>query len=323
MAKLTFRRVVHVLHRYYAVAGLPVLGGVLFLFGSLFFLPEAASHRSHVIGATCFIAGSVCYLVAPLMDFVELQINLSNLVDQIPQPSSGDDSQFEILYKSQLLQMQRATALLFCVAGVCFLAGSCLFYPSRHSTTWYTHGDWLYITGCLLSGMGSIFALLTAVELGKTAKTGLWSSWSAPPSLSPPGGEDGEQAHQMPSLLRRVCWLTLSDEEATVLSCVLYLVGNTLFVCGTLLFFPDILRRAREFEVGWDVPLENGAVFFFASGSVVFTLGAGVDLGVVVRSGRREHARSDGDNSSLWWHCSSHKKGVGEDVGEASKLVRP
>ena len=32
MAKLTFRRVVTVLHRYYAVACLPVIGGVLFLF---------------------------------------------------------------------------------------------------------------------------------------------------------------------------------------------------------------------------------------------------------------------------------------------------
>ena len=37
-----------------------------------------------------------------------------------------------------------------------------------------------------------------------------------------------------------------------------------------------------------DVPLEDGAVSFFAAGSVVFTLGAGVDLGVVVRYGRRE-----------------------------------
>ena len=105
MAKLTFRRVVTVLHRYYAVACLPVIGGVLFLFGSLFFLPEAASHRSHVIGATCFISGSLCYLIAPLMDFVELQINLTNLVDQIPSPSSRDDSPWEILYKSQLLQV--------------------------------------------------------------------------------------------------------------------------------------------------------------------------------------------------------------------------
>ena len=106
MAKLTFRRVVTVLHRYYAVACLPVIGGVLFLFGSLFFLPEAASHRSHVIGATCFISGSLCYLIAPLMDFVELQINLTNLVDQIPSPSSRDDSPWEILYKSQLLQVR-------------------------------------------------------------------------------------------------------------------------------------------------------------------------------------------------------------------------
>ena len=104
MAKLTFRRVVTVLHRYYAVACLPVVGGVLFLFGSLFFLPEAASHRAHVIGATCFIAGSFCYLIAPLMDFMELQINLTNLVDQVPSPSSGGDSRFEVLYKSQLLQ---------------------------------------------------------------------------------------------------------------------------------------------------------------------------------------------------------------------------
>ena len=137
--------------------------------------------------------------------------------------------------------MQRATALLYCVSGVCFVAGSCLFYPSRYSTTWYTHGDWLYITGCLLSGMGAIFALLTAIELGKTAETGLWSSWA---TLS--DGKEEKRAKGTPSMLQRVCCLTLTDEEAAVLSCVLYLVGNALFVMGTLLFFPDILRRARE-----------------------------------------------------------------------------
>ena len=107
-----------------------------------------------------------------------------------------------------------------------------------------------------------------------------------------------------------------------MLSCVLYLVGNALFVMGTLLFFPDILRRAREFEVGWDVPLENGAVFFFAAGSVVFTLGAGVDLGVVVRSGRREQAGPASEVSSLWWHCGSSRAGKDGDArGEVRKLV--
>jgi len=40
------------------------------------------------------------------MDFVELQINLTNLVDQIPSPSSRNDSRWEILYKSQLLQVR-------------------------------------------------------------------------------------------------------------------------------------------------------------------------------------------------------------------------
>tara|TARA_B100000795_G_scaffold254322_1_gene225123 strand:- start:957 stop:1604 length:648 start_codon:yes stop_codon:yes gene_type:complete len=213
--------------------------------------------------------------------------------------------------------MQRATALLYCVSGVCFVAGSCLFYPSRYSTTWYTHGDWLYITGCLLSGMGAIFALLTAIELGKTAETGLWSSWA---TLS--DGKEEKRAKGTPSMLQRVCCLTLTDEEAAVLSCVLYLVGNALFVMGTLLFFPDILRRAREFEVGWDVPLENGAVFFFAAGSVVVTLGAGVDLGVVVRSGRREQAGPASEVSSLWWHCgSSRARKDGDARGEVRKLV--
>ena len=214
--------------------------------------------------------------------------------------------------------MQRATALLYCVAGVCFVAGSFLFYPSRYSTTWYTHGDWLYICGCLLSGMGAIFALLTAIELGKTAQTGLWSSWSAPLS-APSDREEDKRAHET---LRRVCCLTLTDEEAAVLSCILYLFGNALFVMGTLLFFPDILRRAREFGDGLDVPLEDGAVFFFAAGSVVFTLGAGVDLGVVVRYGRREQDGPVSDVSSLWWHCCSRRTTrTAGDAGEVRKLV--
>ena len=214
--------------------------------------------------------------------------------------------------------MQRATALLYCVSGVCFVAGSCLFYPSRYSTTWYTHGDWLYITGCLLSGMGAIFGLLTAVELGKTADTGLWSSWA---KMS--DGKEDKRARETPArCCSRVCCLTLTDEEAAVLPCVLYLVGNALFVMGTLLFFPDILRRAREFEVGWDVPLENGAVFFFAAGSVVVALGAGVDLGVVVRSGRREQAGPASEVTSLWWHCgSSRARKDGDARGEVRKLV--
>ena len=232
MAKLTFRRVNHVMHRYYVVASLPVVGGVLFLFGSLFFVPEAASHRSHIIGATCFIIGSVCYLIAPVMDFCELQVNLENLADQAP-PSRSRDSHFEVLYKSQLLQMQRATTILYSVAGVCFIVGSILFYPSRYSTMWYTHGDWLFISGCLLSGVGATLALLTALELRKTADDAapgvdersvgaeqaveIGAAAGAAPAGAPPP----------PSLLRRMCCCTLSDEAAQLVEMICVLASLT------------------------------------------------------------------------------------------------
>ena len=71
-----------------------------------------------------------------------------------------------------------------------------------------------------------------------------------------------------------------------------------------------------------DVPLEDGAVSFFAAGSVVFTLGAGVDLGVVVRYGRREQDGPVSDVSSLWWHCCSRRTTrTAGDAGEVRKLV--
>ncbi len=56
-------------------------------------------------------------------------------------------------------------------------------------------------------------------------------------------------------------------------------------------------------------------------GSVVVTLGAGVDLGVVVRSGRRQHAGPDGEGGSLWWHGARRKEGGGD--GGAGAQPKP
>lgn len=275
MGKITFRRVVHVAHTYYGVVSLPVLGSVLFFLGSFTFLPgglvipgwfDASVRSQQLFGATSFLLGSVCFFVAPLLDFLELQFNLENLAEHPGLPpdehleSERKAARYEYLYKATLLQVQRANTLLYMLAGVCFVVGSCMFYANRNSTVWYTHGDWLYIAGCLLSGMGALVGLLTAVQLRQTAQ------------------QKEEQLY---------CW-RVSDEAATISSCTLYLIGNGVFIVGALLFFPQVLEAAARFSVGLDNTMSDGAVGFFAIGSILFLCGALIDLGVVVRTGIRK-----------------------------------
>lgn len=75
---------------------------------------------------------------------------------------------------------------------------------------------------------------------------------------------------------------------------------------------------------GLDVPLENGAVIFFALGSLVVTVGAAVDLGVVVRSGRRERAAPDGTGgrNSNYGAIDGRRPAPASGSGEAWSLVR-
>ena len=96
-----------------------------------------------MFGASSFVIGSFCFLLAPLLDFFDLQFNLGNLAEN-PGTIPDEDlleaerkaARYEYMYKYALLQIQRATAMLYILAGVCFVVGSLMFYPNRYSTLW-------------------------------------------------------------------------------------------------------------------------------------------------------------------------------------------
>ena len=118
MGKSTYHRIVEVLPIKYIVVTLPCAGGVLFLFGSFMFWP-GASHDATNTGALCFLLGSLCYWVAPFLDFWELTHNLDNLVDRpldmpidVVSPrharTAFNAALYEQLYKAHVLRLQRA-----------------------------------------------------------------------------------------------------------------------------------------------------------------------------------------------------------------------
>ena len=137
MGKLTFRRVVSTLKRTLFISSLPIAGGSLFLFGSFCFWP-GASHSTLNAGALCFLTGSMCYGLAPFLDFWELTHNHQNLLEPPPDIAStlgsGESTQmaamYEHLYKSHILRIQRANILIYMLGGLFFIAGSILFFPA-------------------------------------------------------------------------------------------------------------------------------------------------------------------------------------------------
>ena len=154
MGKITFRRVHSVILRSKVNAILPVLGGVAFLVGSVYFWPELAQGSSSAgdVGASLFTFGSFLYLVAPLFDFLDMQFSLSDMMTEefgVVEEASGRENRFERLYKAQMLRVQRANTMLYAVSGVCFVAGSFLFFPWARAQS--THGAWLYLMGCAIS----------------------------------------------------------------------------------------------------------------------------------------------------------------------------
>jgi hypothetical protein len=259
MGKTTFRRVIKTLKRAYVTASLPVAGGVLFTVGSAMFVPGATEEMLNS-GAICFLVGSGCYWAAPFLDYWEFTHNAGNLLDTPPNlraTLSGESAEslykaYEHLYKAQLVRMQRTNCLIYMMGGIFFVGGSVLFFPSMEAII--MHGGWLYITGCCFTLLGALLAAFTASELQKT---------SQPLSFK----------RMPPPLLALPSW---SDEAATVASCMLYVVGNLAYIVGSVFFFPRIL------EIGGEI-IRVLAVLLFLIGSVVFTLGALVDLIVVAR----------------------------------------
>jgi hypothetical protein len=267
MGKATNYRVIAVSTIKYVVVALPCLGGLLFLLGSFTFWP-GSSHDATNAGATCFLIGSLCYWAAPFLDFWELTHNLDNLADRpldlpvdlvSPQHAQAafNAALYEQLYKAHVLRLQRVNSIIFMAGGAFFVGGSALFYPAMEHLI--MHGGWLYITGCILVLLAALLGVLTAYEMRKTAAPSAAGRWS--------------------------------DEEATMLSCGAYVVGNVTFIVGSIMFFPRIL------EAGGPV-IRLSAVWLFVLGSCVFLAGALIDLLVVLRAaaaerGTRRRARLD------------------------------
>ena len=349
MAKVTFRRTLRVLARSKLNALLPVIGGLLFLIGSVFFWPslELFGMDPDDVGATLFLTGSVLYLVAPVLDYMDMTYSLE---DTLQQPSTN---QYERLYRvrklrtdimlwlscaavrpprchllslsprisscrpqnftcpgspinfaqAQITRTQRANTLLYSVAGVCFVLGSVLFYPRFRAES--THGAWLYLMGCVLSFIGAFLAASTAHELKKTAEeqTPLKSGLASLPGVNSPAGgveagkgEGGKEASgsgdlssegsggssTSSKLIARLLPRTTLDEDAHIASCSLYMLGDVIFVIGSIFFFPRTIMSDERVVEG-DALFDQAAVALFIVGSVVFVAGAGIDLLVLLR----------------------------------------
>ena len=211
-------------------------------------------------GALCFLIGSLCYWAAPFLDFWELTNNYGNLLEPPPDVNIALQTHdtyrmaalYEHLYKSHILRIQMANCLVYMLGGGFFVAGSTLFFPAMAAIIY--HGGWLYITGCVLTLSGALLAMLTAFEMRRTA---LPIRFAKPPS--------------------RLLLPSWSDEGATIASCSLYITGNVMYIIGSVCFFPRVIEIG-----GWLIELS--AVLLFVGGSIVFTLGAIIDLIVVARA---------------------------------------
>ena len=70
-----------------------------------------------------------------------------------------------------------------------------------------------------------------------------------------------------------------TDEAATIASCSLYVLGNVVFIVGSVCFFPRVIEAGG-------IAIEMLAVILFILGSALFTTGAIVDLIVIARGPR-------------------------------------
>eukprot|EP00325_Prymnesiales_sp_UTEX-LB-985_P014547 CAMPEP_0174756616 /NCGR_PEP_ID=MMETSP1094-20130205/106844_1 /TAXON_ID=156173 /ORGANISM="Chrysochromulina brevifilum, Strain UTEX LB 985" /LENGTH=204 /DNA_ID=CAMNT_0015962525 /DNA_START=724 /DNA_END=1338 /DNA_ORIENTATION=- len=143
--------------------------------------------------------------------------------------------------------------------------------------------------------LGALLAGVTAHELRKTACPLVFRT--------------------TPSALALPWW---SDESATIVSCGCYVVGNIVFIVGSVLFFPRIL------ESGGPV-VRVLAVVLFVVGSIAFLAGAVIDLLVVRRSdlltqdrmAERSADRRNTANAFIWRSLTS-----AQTLGDAASAIR-
>jgi len=270
MGKLTFRRVVSPLLRSKLNASLPVVGGVTFLVGSILFWPDitlAGVISAADWGAGLFVAGSVLYIIAPVVDFLDMNYSLQDMMEAAPtsKQAVGEATtllpNYERLYKAQIVRTQRANSMLYAISAVCFVAGSFFFFPAQKVDS--THGAWFFIMGCTISFLGALLAAFAARESKKTR----------------------EPYHFPPSAGTVALWWW-GDEDAQVVSCSLYMLGDLIFAVASVCFFPKILFAGNLLVEGQYLA-ERAAIVLLVVGSVVFIAGATIDLLVLLRAPSR------------------------------------
>jgi len=265
MGKVTFYRMLEVPWRKLIVAWMPIFGALLFLIGSPCWKPNG-SKTLHNTGATLFLIGSLAFTIAPFLDAWEIYCKKDNLADLTPSHSdctvSSKDATYEAkadyeeLYKGHLMRMQGANAVIYAFGGLLFAIGSVLFYP--HFQEEVVHANWISISGCFVVTVGASLGVGTAYELKKTA----------------------------PIVVYKKRYLQWSDEDATIISCSIYIFGTVVFIVGLVFFLPSVLASTKT-SLNW------AAVGLFMVGSACFMVGAIIDLLVLLRVPKSEETRTD------------------------------
>jgi len=277
---VTFYRMLQVPIAKLVTACMPITGSIFFLIGSPCYMPGGSETMKNVGGAL-FLVASVAFTIAPCLDAWEIFYE-QNLADAPPsfrgcekckecQPGgcakrqvddvvSHNTVDFEELYKGHLVKMQGANAVIYACGGVLFIIGSLLFFPFAQGLE--VHANWLYISGCFVVVVGAALGVATALELKKTAAVVVYNQ-------------------------RCLSW---SDEDATIFSCSVYIVGNVIFIISSVLFLPSVLATTKT-SMCWS------AVGGFMVGSVCFLLGSLIDLLVLLREAYALHSGSHQDGA--------------------------
>lgn len=121
-----------------------VVGAVCFIVGSVFFLPALDAY--YAVAAWLFVIGSVIYLAVTLHDFAE------TLVYYRQNGSRGGKAMLEIL-----------TLTGYVVACVLFVLGSIFFLPG---VLWQAAGAWCFIVGSVLFAAGAAISVTQVTEAG-------------------------------------------------------------------------------------------------------------------------------------------------------------
>lgn len=121
-----------------------IIGALCFVVGSVFFLPMYQQYSA--AAAWLFIIGSAVYLVVVVHDFIELTIYYRR------HKRRGRKTMLEFL-----------TSTGYVIASVLFLVGSVCFLPSVFKEAW---GAWCFIIGSALFAFGAAISVTQITRAG-------------------------------------------------------------------------------------------------------------------------------------------------------------